>query len=105
MKRKAYWEMNREELAAATKQFDQQDIADQSRALTAAERKQWQQAKRKRGRPKIGQGHQRISLSIERALLRKINGLAKRRRLSRSRLFAQVLQEALAQEANRDRAS
>ena len=38
MKRKPYWEMTADELAAATRAFDEPGVADQSRPLTAAER-------------------------------------------------------------------
>src|SRR5580704_5014649 len=88
-------EMNARELQAATQQFDEPSVADQSRPLTPAEKAQWRRVKRKRGRPKIGQGYRRISVSIEGGLLKKITALAKRRRISRSKLFAQALQDAL----------
>lgn len=65
MKRKKYQKMTTEELAAATKQFDEPLIAEKARPLTPEEREQWRKAKRKRGRPRTGQGFQRISLSIE----------------------------------------
>jgi hypothetical protein len=97
MKRKKYWEMTADELAATTKYFDESNVIATSRPLRAQERKKWQRIKR-RGRPTIGQGHKRISVSIERGLLRKITALAKKRHISRSRLFAQVLEEALAQD-------
>ena len=54
MKRKPYWEMTTTELAAATKQFGKAFVIDQSRPLTAAEQKQWNRLKRKRGRSKTG---------------------------------------------------
>jgi len=95
MKRKQYWEMNSRELAEATRDFDRSLVIDESRELTPAETKRWQRVKRKRGRPKVGQGFQRISVSIERSLLKRVNTLAKQRRVSRSLLFAQVLTEAL----------
>lgn len=95
MKRKKYWEMNSEELAAATKQFDEPFVAEKSRPLTAAERQQWARVKRKRGRPRVGQGYQRISLSLERGLLARVTACAKKRGLTRSRLVAQVLEAAL----------
>ena len=54
MKRKPYREMTAKELAEATKQFDEPFAADQSRPLTPAERKEWNQIKRKQRKPKIG---------------------------------------------------
>jgi hypothetical protein len=99
MARKKYWDMTAEELEAATKQFDEEFVADKSRALTAAEREQWQRARRKRGRPRIGKGYQRISVSLERGLLERVTALARKRRVSRSQLFAQVMADLLAREA------
>jgi hypothetical protein len=96
MKKKPYWEMTTAELAEATKQFDVPFVVDQTRPLTAAERRQWNRMKRKKGRPKVGQGHKRISVSLERGLLRRVTALAKKRQISRSRLMALVLEEALA---------
>jgi hypothetical protein len=95
MKQKRYWEMSAKELAEATKQFDEPFVADQSRPLTPAERQEWNQIKRKRGRPKVGQGFKRVSVSLEQGLLKRVTALAKKRRVSRSRLLAQVLEEAL----------
>jgi predicted DNA-binding ribbon-helix-helix protein len=64
--------------------------------LTPAEAKLWKAAKRKRGRPKTGRGFQRISVSMERGLLKQVTALAKKRRVSRSRLFAQVFEKEIA---------
>lgn len=95
LKTKKYWEMTTAELAEATKQFDEPFVIDQSRPLTAAEKARWQRAKRKRGRPKSGQGFTRISVSIERGLLKQATALAKRRRIARSKLFAQAIAKEL----------
>jgi predicted transcriptional regulator len=96
MKRKPYWEMTTRELADATQQFDQSFVADQSRPLTSAEREEWNQAKRKKGRPRVGQGFKRISVSLEKELLKRVTAWAKKRHVSRSKLLAQVLEDALA---------
>ena len=98
MKKKPYWEMTPTELAGATKQFDEPFVVDKSRPLSPAEREQWKRIKRKRGRPRNGQGFQRVSVSIERGLLKRATALARKRRLSRSQLFAQMLEKALAEE-------
>src|SRR4051812_11461187 len=95
MKRKPYWEMTAADLAEATRPLDEPLVADQARPLTAAEQEQWQRVRRKRGRPKAGKGFKRVSVSIERGLLARVTALAKERRISRSRLFALVLEEAL----------
>ena len=97
MKRKPYWERTTEELAEATKLFDEPFVVDRSRPLTPEERKQWNRAKRKRGRPKVGQGFARISVSIEKQLLERATSFAKKRNISRSKLFALALEQALTQ--------
>jgi hypothetical protein len=98
MKQKRHWEMSAEELAAATSQFDEPLSADKSRPLTKDEREQWNRVKRKRGRPRTGQGFERISVSLEKGLLRRATALARKRRLSRSRLVALALEQTLAGE-------
>lgn len=97
MKSKTYWQMRPKELAAATKEFDEPFIADQSRPLTPAEQKEWQQVSRKQGRLKSGEGFKRVSVSLERGLLERVTELAKERHISRSRLVANALEQALAQ--------
>jgi hypothetical protein len=90
--------MTADELAEATKRFEEPFVADQSRPLTPEEREQWNRAKKKRGRPRVGRGFKRISVSIEQGLLERVTALAKERRISRSKLLAQVLEKALAQD-------
>jgi hypothetical protein len=94
MKAKKYWEMNAAQLAAATKEFDEPFAVDKTQSLTPAERQRW---KLRRGRPKIGQGFQRISVSIEKGLLKKVNAFAKKQRISRSYLMAVALRGVVAE--------
>jgi hypothetical protein len=96
MRRKAYWQMTPAELAAATRPFDEEFVADQSRPLTTAEREQWNRLKRQRRRPKVGPRLKRVSVSLEQELLQRVTALAKKRRISRSKLFTQMIEEALA---------
>jgi len=98
MKKKPYWEATTKELEEATRQFDEPFIVVRSRPLTATQKKLWRAVKRKRGRPKVGRGSQRISVSIERRLLKQATALAKKRHVSRSRLFAQVFEKEVANE-------
>src|SRR5437016_1150149 len=98
MKKKPYWHMTAQELADATRQFDEPMVVEQSRPLTPQERQQWNRLKRKRARPKNGQGFKRISVSLEQGLLKRATALARKRRMSRSQLLAQVLERALANE-------
>jgi hypothetical protein len=51
---KLYTRMNAKELAVSTAKFDKEFVIDQSRKSKPEERKQWQRAKRKPGRPKEG---------------------------------------------------
>jgi hypothetical protein len=99
MKRKPYWEMTRGELARSTKEFDAPFVIENARPLSAAERKEWQRLKRKRGRVKAGLGLRRISLSMDSELLRRVTELAKTRRMSRSKLFALAIERELARAA------
>jgi hypothetical protein len=92
---KSYPRMNAKELAAATAKFDRELIIDESRELTPDERVQWRRAKRKRGRPKMGQGVQVISVSIEKGLLNRTDRLAKRLHTQRTRLIARGLEAIL----------
>jgi hypothetical protein len=78
LKAKKYWDMNAAQLAATTKEFDEPFVVENTQSLTAADH---QRRKRRRGRPKIGQGFQRISVSIEKGLLKKVNAFAKKRRM------------------------
>ena len=98
MKSKPYWKMNKEELAEATKTFDAPMVVIESRPLNPAERARWKQVTRKVGRPKVGQGFKRVSVSLERGLLKRVTALAKKSRISRSALVARVLEQALARE-------
>jgi hypothetical protein len=98
MKRQPYREMTAKELATATGQFDEPFVADQSRPLTPGGREQWNRVRRKRSIAKLGQGFKRRSVSLEQGLLKRATGLASKRRISPSKLFAQVREGVLARE-------
>lgn len=68
---------------------------DKTKPLSSADRKLWERAKRKVGRPVKGQGHKVISLSIEQGLLSKVDALAKRRNLTRAEIIARSLKSML----------
>ena len=101
---KPYWEMNTDELAEATKEFDQEFVADKFRPLTAAERAKWQRVKRKPGRPRQGLGVKVISVSVEQRLLSESDALAKKLGVSRAQLISRGLKREL-QEAGQSRQS
>jgi hypothetical protein len=70
------------------------DLRD-TKPLTPAQRKLWNKAKRKRGRPRVGKGVEVISLSVEKGLLREADQLAESKGISRAALFAKGLQAVL----------
>jgi hypothetical protein len=92
---KPFWEMNTEELAAATAEFDKEFIADTFRPMTAVERARWRRIKRKPGRPRNGRGVKVISVSVEKELLKQSDALAKRLGISRAQLVARGLKGML----------
>ena len=65
-----------------------------SRPLNAAERRQWARFK-KIGRPKIDKGVKRISLAVERDLLKKVDAYAKKHGISRAEIVAQGLRAVM----------
>ena len=99
-KRKPYWEMNEQELAAATRQYDKPMPGLPGKPLTAADKKLHRAmataAKRKVGRPLKGQGTTVVAVSVESVLLKQADALAKRRKVPRSHLFNEALQTFLA---------
>ncbi len=48
-------------------------------------------AKQKRGRPAVGEGAEKIRVSVERSLLRQADAVARKENISRSQLIAQGL--------------
>jgi hypothetical protein len=68
----------------------------ETRPLTAAERKRWEKAKKRMGRPKVGRGAKVISLSVERGLLERADAYAQRTGMSRAQLVARGLENILA---------
>ncbi len=88
---KPYWEMNTQELAEATKEFDREMVVDSFREPTPKERAKWERSQRKRGRPRQGLGHKVVAVSIEKGLLKRTDALAKRLGVSRAQLIARGL--------------
>lgn len=96
---KSYTKMSAAELAQATKRYEGM-VIDRTRPLNATERKLWAQAKRGRGRPRIGNGVKKISISLESDLLREADVLAKKKGVNRSKLIAGLLVAGLRRGAN-----
>jgi hypothetical protein len=87
---KPYWEMTAAQLADATAEFDREFVP--TKPLTAKMQRQWKEMKRKRGRPKIGAGAERVTTSIERTLLSRADAFAKARKMTRAQMIAQGLE-------------
>jgi len=88
--------MTAEELAAETAEFDKQFAADAFGPPPPAAKVRWDRARRKRGRPRKGQGTKVISVSVEKDLLARSDRLAKKLGISRAALIARGLEAALA---------
>jgi len=84
---------------AEVEKFDHGVDLRDTKPLTPTQRKLWNKAKRKRGRPRVGKGVAVISLSVERSLLRKADQLAKSEGISRAALFAKGLSVLLRKSA------
>jgi hypothetical protein len=89
--KKPYEEMTKEELREATKAFDESFVAlDQAKPLTHAQREMHRRARS--GRPRVGNGAEKIRISIERGLLKRADAFAQKANLRRSQLVAEALE-------------
>src|SRR6266404_4523397 len=95
---KPYWEMTTDELREATKEFDEEFVADKAQELTPAMIARLERAKAKAGRAENGSARQTISVHLEKALLDQCLALAKKKRISRDALIARGLKALLATE-------
>jgi hypothetical protein len=84
---------------AEVAKYDREIDLSETKPLTPTQRKLWNKAKRKRGRPRIGKGVQIISLSVEKELLEKADRAAKAQGISRAALFARGLNAVLSKSA------
>ncbi len=91
---KPYWEMTTAELREATRQYDEPMPGLPGKPLSAAGKEDLARARR-RGRPRVGLGAEKIRISVERSLLTKADATAKKWRVSRSELFARGLRNVL----------
>ena len=95
---KPYWEMTTEELGQATREFDEEFVADKAKPLTPEMQARWQRAKAKPARTGDGTGEQTIAVNLDNALLARCTALARRKRISRDALIARGLKAILAAE-------
>jgi hypothetical protein len=90
--------MTTEELRDATKEFDEEFVADKAKPMTAEMKARWERAKSKTSKTDNGTDQQTISVRVEKALLDQCIALAKRKRISRDTLIARGLKAVLAAE-------
>ena len=76
---------------AEVEKFEREIPLSESRPLTPGERKLWQKAKRRMGRPKVGLGSKMIPVSIELGLLKEVDAFAKAHKMKRSQVVAHGL--------------
>jgi hypothetical protein len=95
---KPYWNMTTEELREATREFDQEFVADKAQPLTPEMQARWERAKAKEPRGQNGPGEQTIAVRLDQALLERCTALAKKKRISRDALIARGLKALLAAE-------
>ncbi len=95
---KPYWEMTTAELRKATAELDAEFVGETFGEPAAAQRAQLARAKRKRGRPRVGQGVQVISVSVEKGLLTAVDRFAKRNKAKRAELVSRGLRALLSGE-------
>ena len=95
----SYWEMNPTELSKATEDFEKPFIIDESRPSTSAEQGQWERVRRKRGDDlRSARDSSGFRLAWSRICPGESRASPRIRRITRSRLIALVLTEALAAE-------
>ena len=96
-KRKPYGKMTAIQLREATRAYDRELPTGPDglpgRPLTAAERRKWQQTRKKLGRPRIGKGVKRVMVSLEADLLKHSDLFAKQHGLSRSKMISTGLRK------------
>jgi hypothetical protein len=95
---KPYWEMTGEELAEATRAFDEEFVADQAKPLSPEMQARWERAKAKRPTPRNNRSERVIAVRLEATLLQRCTALAKKKRISRDGLIARGLRALLAAE-------
>jgi hypothetical protein len=98
--KKPYDKMTAAELRQATREYDEElplgSDGLPGRPLNAAQRRQWQQVKKKLGRPRLGKGVKRVLVSIEADLLRQSDRFAKKHGLTRSKMISAGLRKLIA---------
>jgi hypothetical protein len=71
------------------------DPTTPGKPLSPAQRNLWNRIKRKHGRPRNGQGHKVISVSLEKGLLKRADSFVKKTGTTRAALIARGLESIL----------
>lgn len=87
--------MTAKQLAQATSEYDHPGTTPKFLKLPAALAAAEKRIRTGRGRPVVGKGSQRVTITVERALLTAANKLAKTRKMTRSELIALGLKLAM----------
>ncbi|MFI5379051.1 MAG: hypothetical protein ACHRHE_07135 [Tepidisphaerales bacterium] len=100
-KRKPYWDMTTDELREATREFDEPFVFEKGKPLTVADKAMFSKAREharkvKRGRPRIGKGAARITTTVERSLLERVDRYAQSHGLTRAQIISNGLTAVLA---------
>src|SRR5947209_8731931 len=99
MKKRSYYEefmaMSDAQRDAEVARFEREFVGIPGKPLTPAQKALHRRAARRAGRPKIGKGAERFTITLERELAKKADALAKRQRMSRSELIADGLRHLL----------
>lgn len=72
------------------------ELLAKSKPLTRAQMALHQQARRRRGRPKIGKGSKLVAVTLEAGLLEEVDRFAKKKNLKRSEMIAHGLRLLMA---------
>ena len=87
---KRFMEMSDAQRDAEVAQFEREFM--RTEPLLAKDRDLHRKARLKAGRPKVGGGSKRYSITLEKGLAEKADALARKKKLSRSELIARGLQ-------------
>ena len=85
-KPKPFNKLTTKQLAVATREFNQEFIADTFLPLDAEAKKRHARAKRKPGRPPRGKGAKVVSVTVERSILDQADAFARKHHLTRAAL-------------------
>jgi hypothetical protein len=88
-----------EQLDAIAAPYDKEFVP--TRPLTAKMRAEDRRAKRKRGRPLVGEGAEKVLVTLERSLLREADSYARRHKKNRSQLITEGIRAILQREPMR----